>query len=168
MRFFNMKEWILSIGTIIILTTIADLILPDGKIGKYIKCFFSLLVMLVILTPIINYKKNNLNIDMTAIDKEYELQNNYLNFIYQKRIDECKKSIIEIFKQNSIDNLCENNILIEYKIENNGEFIYENISIDLKNNVIIFNDEHIIIIEKIKEEIKLLVKNSCEVVILYE
>ena len=77
MRFFNMKEWILSIGTIIILTTIADLILPDGKIGKYIKCFFSLLVMLVILTPIINYKNNNLNIDMTAIDKEYELQNNY-------------------------------------------------------------------------------------------
>ena len=38
-----MKQWILSVGIIVLLTSMVSLILPEGKIGKFIKAMFSLI-----------------------------------------------------------------------------------------------------------------------------
>lgn len=50
-----MKEWILSVVGVIALGVLVDIILPNGKIAKYVKGAFSLVVVLVIssIVPLI-------------------------------------------------------------------------------------------------------------------
>lgn len=50
-----MKEWILSVVGVIALGVLVDIILPSGKIAKYVKGAFSLIVVLVIssIVPLI-------------------------------------------------------------------------------------------------------------------
>lgn len=50
-----MKEWILSIVGVIALGVLVDIILPSGKLAKYVRGAFSLLVVLVMssIIPII-------------------------------------------------------------------------------------------------------------------
>ena len=74
-----MKEWILSIGVVILLTSIVGLILPEGKMGKYIKCFFSFIILLVLLTPLLN--KEVIYSDFLINENEIQLQENYLNYV---------------------------------------------------------------------------------------
>lgn len=60
-----MKEWILSIVGTIALGVLVDILLPEGKIAKYVKGAFSLLVVLVIssIVPIIANMDIQLDID---------------------------------------------------------------------------------------------------------
>lgn len=50
-----MKEWILSVVGVIALGVLVDILLPSGKMAKYVRGAFSLLVVLVIssIVPII-------------------------------------------------------------------------------------------------------------------
>ena len=74
-----MKEWIISITAVILITNIVCLILPQDKIGKYIKGIFSLLTMLVVIKPIINVKDFSYNYDKIAKFDEIVLQEHFLD-----------------------------------------------------------------------------------------
>ena len=161
-----MKEWILSIGVVILLTSIVGLILPEGKIGKYIKCFFSFIILLVLLTPLLN--KEVIYSDFLINENEIQLQENYLNYVYSKKIDTYKKYIQEIFDKNGISDIDSSDITLISSTKNNGEIIIEQIVIELNNKVIYSDIEHINIIEKIENNIKNIFENEVEVLIIYE
>ena len=61
-----MNSYLLSISVIVFLTSIISLILPDGKMGKYVKSFFSILILLVIISPI--FKFDEFDFDEAALD----------------------------------------------------------------------------------------------------
>lgn len=60
-----MKGWILSVVGVIALGVLVDIVLPDGKIAKYVKGAFSLTVVLVIgsIIPIIANADFSLDFD---------------------------------------------------------------------------------------------------------
>ena len=146
-----MKSWILSVGATIILTSLICLILPEGKMGKYIKSIFSILVLLTIFSPIINIKNINVDIDTSLIyGGNIELQTEYLSYVYEKKIDEYKINCLKIIENFGIDNV---SVDISYSIKDDKIFI-ENLYINLKDAVINSDKNHIVIIEEIKNEIK--------------
>lgn len=63
-----MKEWILSVVGVIALGVLVDILLPEGKIAKYVKGAFSLLVVLVISSILPIIANANLTIDIDSSD----------------------------------------------------------------------------------------------------
>lgn len=159
-----MKEWILSIGTTVLLTTIISLILPDGKIGKFIKGIFLIIVLLVILKPLANIKDSGLSDMSIFVNTETNIQSEYLNYIYDKKIKKheevCEKIIenIGIYKAKTS---------IQYSISEMGMEI-QKVNINLKNSVIISDKEHIDIIEEIKANIMSYLNIENEKLVIYE
>ena len=54
-----MKDWIISIVSVVLITNIVCLILPQGKMGRFVKNIFSILTVLVIIKPLIYLKNGN-------------------------------------------------------------------------------------------------------------
>ena len=48
----NLSAWVLSIVGIVVLTLMVDIIIPEGKTGKYIKGVFAMLTVFVIAMPL--------------------------------------------------------------------------------------------------------------------
>lgn len=63
-----MNEWILSVVGVIALGVLVDILLPEGKIAKYVKGAFSLLVVLVISSILPIIANANLEIDIDSSD----------------------------------------------------------------------------------------------------
>lgn len=127
-----MKEWLLTISVTIIISITVLLLLPEGKLYGLIKSIFSILALLSIINPLINftdiiYATNEFIFD----DKEQLLEENYLDYIYQEKINKLKsnsKKIIEEYYSNQID------IDIQFYRDNQYCLVIEKIIINISNS----------------------------------
>lgn len=142
-----MKTWIISLGTIIILSSLISIILPEGRLNKFIKCYFSLIVMVVMVQPITTIKSLNFSFENVFNDNQIELQYNYLEYVANVKIDNYVKNCIKIAEGKGITGLI---IEIEYDIDENNTISFNKILLNFKNSVIISDKEHIDIIEEVK------------------
>lgn len=142
-----MKTWIISISAIVLLTSIFSLIIPESRIGKLIKNVFSILIIFVIISPLSNLKTQNLSFESFVNTSEITFQNDYLNYIGDKKSTELKNESIKIIEKLGVNNVFVN---ICYNYDSSKNFIVEYAQINLKNAVIISDKEHI----NIKEEIR--------------
>ena len=140
-----MKEWIISIVAVVLITSIVCLILPQGKMGKFIKNIFSILTMLVIIKPIIYLKDFDYNFDNLGSNNEVTIQENFLDYIYSKRIEEYKQNCLKITKDFGVENA---SVEIYYDIDNQAIKITL-IEINLRDSVILSDKGHIHIKEGI-------------------
>lgn len=101
-----MKEWILSVVGVIALGVLVDILLPEGKIAKYVKGAFSLLVVLVISSILPIIANANLTIDIDSSDYfAVESANAFQSFEY----------IEEVVEQELEKNGCECDVQIEWE-----------------------------------------------------
>ena len=61
-----MKGWIVSIVCVVILGILLEIVLPKGKMAKYIKGTFSLLVIFVIVSPLPKLLKQEFKFDFST------------------------------------------------------------------------------------------------------
>lgn len=61
-----MKGWIISVVCVIILGVLMEIVLPKGKIAKYVKGIFSLVVILVIVSPLPKLFGKEWNLDFST------------------------------------------------------------------------------------------------------
>ena len=54
-------SWILPIVGVVMLSVLADVLLPDGHINKYVKGVFSLLLVFTVLTPVKAFVKGEIS-----------------------------------------------------------------------------------------------------------
>ncbi len=160
-----MKEWIVSIGVIVVLTSIISLILPEGKIGNYIKGIFSILVILVIFKPISNVIKSNYNFENINSSNAIVLQDEYLHYVYENKVKSYKKTCTDIANNNGIENA---ETFIDYSVNENGKFIVDKIYLNLSNAVIISDKEHIYVIDEIKNQISYSLNVDTEVIMVID
>ena len=116
--------WAESIVVAIAITTIIEMLLPEGNNKKYIKIVCSIYILFTIINPIINLSKENFNIKNIS-EKEVINTFNYDNFkianVYIEAYeDEIKNELIKrgynlIDVKIEIDNIGENieNIIIK-------------------------------------------------------
>ena len=160
-----MIDWILSVGTTIIFASIISIIIPEGKMNSYIKSILSILVILVIIKPMLTTTINDYDFDKILNQDVVVLQDDFLNYTNDKKIQniikKCKTIINEIGIENPVVN-------IDYFVEENNQITIKEAKINLRNSVIISDKEHIDIIEDVKTVISDYLNIASDKVIIYE
>ena len=161
-----MKQWIFSVISTVILTIVIILISPEGKLGKIIKSVFSIIILIVIIKPIVSLNVNDLNFNfLPSFDVEYEIDNDFLDYFTNKKIEKLKNETLIILKDFGITNA---QIEIELLDINSYDYSINLIKIYLENAVINSNLEHIVIIEQIRNKVSENFNLNAQKVVIYE
>lgn len=117
-----LKTWINQIILAVIITTIIEMILPNGNNKKYIKMVIGLYILFTIIQPIITKLTGN-SIDISNFDyKKY-----FNSDVLETSLEDFENNNSKLIKQAYINNIKED---IENKIKQKGyELINCNISI---------------------------------------
>lgn len=144
MLLFNMKNWIFSFCSILMLTLIINLVLPSKRLSNIIKNVFAVICLSVFISPLFNI--SNLDINWDSFD--ISVQTNYLQYIAKAKEQQIIKYCDELLNTYNITNA-------EYVIEldNNDPNIIKKISIIFDKEVINLDKAHIDIIEEIKNKL---------------
>lgn len=157
-----MSGYILTILGIVLAGILIDIIVPTGKINKYIKSIFAIFVVAVILMPVVKFiaKSDEITINYT----DYEIEQNLMDYIFSSRVTAYENEIIEVLENNGLSNI---DIKINYSI-NSNELSLNSCEVNLKNmtssNIEMHNNRCEFIAETIKEITNL----TDEVIIFYE
>ena len=160
-----MVDWILSIGTIIIITTLILIILPEGKMGDYVKGMLSILIISVIIKPMFTIVDSSYDIKEVFNQNVIVLQDDFLDFTNDKKVQNMTEKCIKIIEEIGIE---DGFINIDYFVGENNQIVIKEIKVDLRNSVIISNKEHIDIIEDIKTVISKYLNVQSDRVVIYE
>lgn len=158
-----MKAYLLSVVSIILISTILNIILPDGKIGKFINGIFAILIVCVMVQPI-KILKNNfqtqdyVNFNKQIIDKEV------VEIINKLKIDAKKETVNNILIYHGIN---DSELEFEYNLID-YEILYKKVQINLKNAVINSDQPHINIIEQARKNVADYMNINIDSVIFYE
>lgn len=144
-----MKDWLISIGLLVLLISLLTIILPDGKVGKYVKSIFSILVLLTVLKPLINIKNSSFDINFFDNETTVYYQEDYLYYFYEKQKKSIEENCIKLIQDEGIKSATVN---VEYVIDDLS-FKVTNVKINLSNAVINSNKEHIFVIEDVKQSL---------------
>lgn len=128
----NLSAWVLSIVGIVVLTLMVDIIIPEGKTGKYIKGVFAMLTVFVIAMPL-----------PKIFNSEFDLEEFCSKTHRRRQITMCWKIYIicgwKGWNKNNHVRRKRGNKNMEVKINalNNNSFVeIQSIEINLKNVVI--------------------------------
>ena len=87
--------WIISILAVAVIGAVIDLVLPSGRMNKFVKSIFGAVTVLLIVLPLPNLAKNGCSVSEFLPNTELEMQEGYLE--YTERIK--KQSIIAGLKK---------------------------------------------------------------------
>ncbi len=143
-----MLNWVLSIGSTVIITSVIMIILPSGKLSTIIKSIFSLVVLLVVISPIIKITKVDFEIENLFFGEEITVQDDFLHFIGESKIkaykDNCRQILVNMGVEDALFD-------IDYLITDDYFIDVQRIMVDLRNSVIKSDKAHIDIIGDVKE-----------------
>ena len=165
MPLFNMKSWVLSIISTVFVVSLIILILPNGKLSKYIKSTLSLVVVLVIVSPLFKLNNIEINFENMFANSNVIIQQDYIDYVNQEKIktliDECQILISEIGVEGAKTSM-------DYYVDEQNTIIILDFTVYLKNAVINSENEHIVIIDKLKNTLSEFLKINKEQVVVYE
>ncbi len=147
MLLFDMNSYLLSVSVIVFLTSIISLILPDGKMGKCVKSFFSILILLVIISPI--FKLSEFDLESSLSEISYT-QDDYLYYINETKTKSLEKDCETLLEKHGVAYAV---VDIEYFIDSEYVYSIKKATIFLDNAVINKNDGHININEELIETV---------------
>lgn len=138
------KSWIISIISLVVISIVVLLILPDGKTKRLIKNIFQITVVLVTFSPITKISLNSASKEM-YFNEEINNQDYFVdNFIKSKvglLVEQCNVLVSSCgLKPLHCD--------VGYEIIDDNVIKVKFVMIFLSNEVIISNEEHIVVIEQ--------------------
>ena len=93
-----MKTWILSIIGTVILITIAELLLPSGRMKNVTRSIFGVLVMIVILKPLPSIKNSDWQLDFDLSENTH-----FLDQVNERKVAALQERGISLLRQNGYD-----------------------------------------------------------------
>lgn len=81
-----MQTWILSVSAMILLTSVADILLPEGKTNKTVRCVMSFACLFVLVAPLQKFANGQLNPGDFFSDGGYEVQETFLDYAFSEKI----------------------------------------------------------------------------------
>lgn len=127
-----MSSYLLTLLGVILIGVIIDVILPSGSTSKYISGMFALFVMLVMITPVLNWVNKDYKISDYFVNTSITLDQNLLNNMYSNKIEVMEKEIVTTLEQQG---LLKVSIDIQYKVVADNIEIKQ-VLVDLTNLVI--------------------------------
>ena len=161
----NLSAGVLSIVGIVVLTLMVDIIIPEGKTGKYIKGVFAMLTVFVIAMPLPKIFNSEFDLEEflqqnTSASADYDVLEN----IYYMRLERLEQKIITSAESEGIKNM-------EVKINalNNNSFVeIQSIEINLKNVVIEGKNPNINIVDIVIDLVSKAAETDKSAVKVYE
>lgn len=145
------SAWIMSILGIVIIGTLIDLILPSGRISKYIKSIFATVTVLVIVTPIPSLIRNNFNVENGGlIAPEFTLDENYLAYADKVKMRYLSKGVEEKLAEDGFRGV---SVEIDGKFDENNSLVINFVKVNLQNLVIDEDKQHINKYELIRDSV---------------
>lgn len=157
-----MIDYILSILGIVVVGVIIDVIIPSGSVNKYIKSIYSIFVVAVLLMPLIKFVNSGKNINLTY--KDYEIEEELLTHISNKRVEEMEETIEKHFITEGFKEI---DIQLNYSL-NNNKIEYNSCTVNLQNMVILADKQHINKYEFIKDVVSYYTNLSYQEIIINE
>ncbi|MDE7296295.1 MAG: stage III sporulation protein AF [Clostridia bacterium] len=140
-----MKEYILSVAGIILLSAVITVILPSGKMGKFIKGAMKLFTLVVLVSPFVkNWDKGT----SFYPEANVSMDGQYLSHCAATLAEADEKAITQELSQTY-------SVTAEVEVERRAEakFPLEKISVKITDFGIIGQDEHIHIMNLIQENV---------------
>lgn len=162
-----MKQWVLSIAVTALFSAVVVLLLPNGKTNKIIKSILSFVVVLVIISPLLSLSKNEVSLDNAFGAGEITLQENYLSFYENSKLETFKKECLKLLEEKGIkireDEL---NIITDCIVD--GVVRIEKVQVYLKNAVIKTDELNIDIKDECLNVIRSYLDITSDKVVIYE
>lgn len=138
------SAWLLSLVGIVVIGVLADIILPDGEMSKYVKGIMAVFTVFVIVSPLPNLlNAGSVDINTSVDFKDYDYDAEYVEYITElRRLSYEKTAKREIESKTGF--ACEVTI-------NETEGVVEKIIVDFSKTVMFENEKHIFIIETTAE-----------------
>lgn len=157
-----LKEWIIQIVITFTFVSLLEIVLPNGKMKKYIDMIIGLLIIIVIINPFIKFIFKDINIERNVFSSsekfanEYEvdkdilkLQQDQIKSVYVMKLEEDMINIVEE-KTNFIVSKAHVEIIDELESEDFGVVEKVYLEVDEKDNSL--NEEkQVVNIEKVEE-----------------
>ena len=100
------SQWVISVVGIVLLSILADIILPHGQTNKYIKNIFAIITVFVIVTPLPSLFKNISHQGYLIIHQETPVvDENFLNQLAISKQVEQEVFLENIFEENGYSNI---------------------------------------------------------------
>lgn len=152
-----LSSWLKDIVVLFILITIAELIMPNGSMKKYINLIIGLLIIFTIISPIVKLMKFDFNLDEAVINYSkfdeidsreilefHDQQEKQIERMFKDKISGEVKKLIEDKSSYTVDSINVNILLEE---ENYGELDSLEIILKASNNL----TEDKIAVEKVEK-----------------
>ncbi len=143
--------WGLSILGLAVVATIAEMLLPQGKLRTVIRSVVATVTALVMVTPLPDLIKNGFSFDFgESGSATVEQDEEYLEYI-----EEAKRTLIETAARQYLN---EQGYDAEIQVEIDGNFTVKSVAVKFTETGITENDEHIH-----KSEIKRLIADYFDI-----
>lgn len=148
-----LSGYLLSIVGVVLLTVLIDLILPDGKMAKYVKSVMAIVVVAVIISPIAKLTTTDFDFGKLFSTTTYQVDQVILDNITNLSVAEYERDL-----EKNLASLGYEDVHISLIVENkDGTQIIKYIYVDLCDFGISEDFEHIDYYTEIKECLKKLV-----------
>lgn len=135
----SIKGYVLSVTSVVIISQICEMLLPSGRMKSATKMVFSLITILILVTPILTFFKTVPNIDFSDIESDVYIDQGFVEHaqktrqkLLEERTEQALKSLGIMSADVDILLECENNVT-QIKF----------VTINLQNSVILEGAEHI-------------------------
>ncbi len=134
------SAWILSIAGAALLGVMVDLIVPDGRMHKYIRSIFGVITVLIIIAPLPGMIKNSsFDIDIDLNTANSAADNNYIYTVYKNKVAVMEKGLVNYLSDNGYQKTAVTVSVDTYTEKMRITAVY----ISLKNAVISDEKKHI-------------------------
>ncbi|MBQ8522685.1 MAG: stage III sporulation protein AF [Clostridia bacterium] len=127
-----MSSYLLALLGIIVLGVLVDVIIPSGSTSKYISGIFAIVVMFVMISPVLNFIKNDYKLSDYFTKVDIELNEKLLYNINDNKFNALEDDIENELSENGYSNV---EIDIRFDIEADNVKITQ-VLVDLNNLVI--------------------------------
>ncbi len=98
----NFSDWVLSIVGVVLITLLVDVLLPEGETNKYVKSIFSVVTVLLIVSPF----PKILHGDVTFLpppETQIETDADFLEYLYDVKVKTLTKDLEKRLLQEGYD-----------------------------------------------------------------
>lgn len=135
----KISAWILSILGIVIVGALVDLLLPSGRMNKYVKSVVAAITVLIIVLPLPGLIKNNFKFDGGIMKDDTKLDESFIDYVTRAKLSYLESGLIEALNKEGIRGVT---AVIKGDFKDNKINI-KSVTINLQNVVIDDDLQHI-------------------------
>lgn len=122
------RQWIIQIAYIAVLSIIFELLIPSSSLKKYARVVIGLIIMITIINPIINFIKGDFNFDAMVFKNNYYMNNSDIESLSKEAERQRDMLITKEYKMRLIEQ-------IKSRIQNTYEVEDVNIAVNIVEDI---------------------------------